>query len=180
MDIKTHIISTAERIFDQHGFSGTSVDHLAREAQVSTRTFYKHIGGKDALITAVLRHREERFFNTLNTCNIDTLFLSLEVWLSNESNRGCLFLRALGDTGAEIPMVVEVVSEYHLKLHQKISYLCQKHAKENYNKELPEQILILFEGAISSASYLGKEAIHTAHRAALLLIKQASLSNKNT
>ena len=54
MDTKTQIVVSAEREFDCNGFAATGMDRLTQAAEVSSRTLYKHVGSKTALIVAVV------------------------------------------------------------------------------------------------------------------------------
>jgi AcrR family transcriptional regulator len=49
------IVEAARRLFEQHGYSGTTVADVAREAQVSAETIYRAFGSKAALLGAVVR-----------------------------------------------------------------------------------------------------------------------------
>jgi len=48
------LLGIAKRLFAQHGYDGTSIDAVLREANVSRGALYHHFAGKDALFTAVL------------------------------------------------------------------------------------------------------------------------------
>jgi AcrR family transcriptional regulator len=48
------IISAARRVFGRDGYARASIDAIAGESGVSTRTIYKHFENKEKLFTAVL------------------------------------------------------------------------------------------------------------------------------
>ncbi|WP_320669827.1 TetR/AcrR family transcriptional regulator [Patulibacter defluvii] len=48
------IARAARRVFGRDGYARAGIDAIAAEAAVSTRTIYKHFGGKQALFAAVL------------------------------------------------------------------------------------------------------------------------------
>jgi TetR/AcrR family transcriptional regulator, mexJK operon transcriptional repressor len=48
------ILDAARAVFLDHGFEGFAIEDVAARAQVSKVTIYKHYGGKDALIGAVI------------------------------------------------------------------------------------------------------------------------------
>jgi len=50
---RDNLISAAMRCFARHGYRGTSVRDIAREAGVTTGAIYSHFGGKDDLLAAV-------------------------------------------------------------------------------------------------------------------------------
>jgi TetR/AcrR family transcriptional repressor of mexJK operon len=53
------ILDAAAALFMRQGFAGTSMDAVAREANVSKATLYAHFAGKDALFAAVVARRCE-------------------------------------------------------------------------------------------------------------------------
>lgn len=177
MITKAQIIASAENVFDHHGFTATGVDRLTEAAAVSSRTLYKHIGSKTELIAAVLEDRSSRFFNRLDVDNVDALFAALEEWTRAEGARGCLFLRAQGETGGSTPEIVNAVMAYRRGLRSLIARVVANDVGQSNYDMLAEQILVLFEGATSTASYRGVEAIHAARSAAALLVKQALMTN---
>ena len=56
------LIDVAAGLFLKHGYTGTSLESIAREARVAVRTIYVKFGGKAGLLKAVLQARRERFF----------------------------------------------------------------------------------------------------------------------
>ncbi len=48
------ILNVAERLFAEHGFAGTAVRDIAREAGLTAPSLYNHFEGKQALYEAVL------------------------------------------------------------------------------------------------------------------------------
>ncbi|KAB2704396.1 TetR/AcrR family transcriptional regulator [Brucella intermedia] len=173
MNIKSQIISNAERIFDQYGFTATGVDRLTKAAEVSGRTFYKHVGSKTALVAAVLQERSNRFFDEFDVRSVDALFVALEAWTNAVGARGCLFLRAERETGGEVPEVAEVVAAYRQKLRILIESVVEGDVGRHGCQELAEQVLVLFEGATSAATYHGSSAIDAARSAAATLVGHA-------
>jgi AcrR family transcriptional regulator len=164
------ITASAERVFDSNGFAASGMDTLTRAAGVSTRTLYKHVGGKSDLITAVLRSRSIRFFEQLAVDDVDGLFAALEQWVRSEGARGCLFLRAAGELSAEFPAALEEVATYRRRLRALVHRLVHQEG-DHPDDQLADQILVLFEGATSAASYRGIPAIAAARSAAAMLMR---------
>ncbi|WP_162254128.1 TetR/AcrR family transcriptional regulator [Nocardioides sp. Soil774] len=52
---RAHVVETASRLFAAHGWSGTTIAALAREAQVSPEYVTKTFGGKQALLMEAVR-----------------------------------------------------------------------------------------------------------------------------
>lgn len=173
MTIKTDIILSAEHLFDHHGFTATGVDKLVEAAGVSSRTFYKHVGSKNALVAAVLDARGKRFFEVTSVESVDGLFGALADWTEANGARGCLFFRADRETGGAVPEVSEAVAAYREGLQRLIGSLVAREGVHGGSDSLAEQLLVLVEGATSAASYRGPSAIHTARAIAALLVKNA-------
>lgn len=172
MDTRTQILSSAERLFDRHGFTATGMDQVIQAAEVSSRTLYKHVGGKGALIVAVLEARQKRFFERCDVESVDALFGALEDWTSHEGARGCLFLRAQGDAGG-LPSVKEAVASYRDRLRERVSRVIAKDIGTGPSRSLVDQVLLLLEGATSAATYQGPAAMGNARMMAALLIEHA-------
>lgn len=175
---RSDIIASCERVFDHNGFAASGMDTLTAAANVSSRTLYKHLGSKSGLAAAVLHARMERFFDTCAAATFDELLSGLERWIETEGARGCLFLRAQGETGtadeaptanAEVPTVV---AEYRRRLRALISHLTDNDLGHE-DAALTDELLIVFEGATSAASYLGPRAVTAARSAGSALLERA-------
>lgn len=68
---RTDIVTNCEPVFDRNGFAATGMDALTKATNVSSRTLYKHLGGKTGLTIAVLQARMERFFSTCTASTFD-------------------------------------------------------------------------------------------------------------
>lgn len=170
---RERIIAEAEPVFSQFGFAATGVDQLTEAAGVSSRTLYKHLGSKAALITGVLDARRGRFLHAFDVTTVDDLFSALASWVRAEGARGCLFLRALGEGGESNPEIVAAVLEYRVQLHQLVGRLVRSDTGTD-NDLLTEQLIVLFEGATSAASYRGARAVAAAQTAAATLLADCS------
>jgi AcrR family transcriptional regulator len=58
-DTKTRILDTAEKLFGQRGFDGTSLRDITAEADVNLAAVNYHFQSKDCLIDAVIQRRIE-------------------------------------------------------------------------------------------------------------------------
>nr|WP_290693478.1 TetR/AcrR family transcriptional regulator [Halomonas sp. UBA3074] len=172
MDTKTKLISSAERLFDRHGFTATGMDKLTQAAGMSSRTLYKHAGSKTALITDVLAERHRRFQHSIEVDSVAALFDALEAWVRVEGCRGCLFLRAQGETGGDTPEIADAVRTHKAALYAKIQEIVSLETG-GLHPEKAEQVLVLYEGATATAVYRGVDAIVAARAAASALIQQA-------
>lgn len=163
------IVRRAEEVFDRGGFANSSVDDIARAAGISTRTLYKHVGGKGALIAAVLEGRRRRFVDSSNIRSVEDLFDHLQSWMEAEGRRGCLFMRAAGE-GVDIGDSAMAIEAYRFDLIRLIGDSCARDLGADPPSALVDGVLILVEGATAAASYRGTEAVESARVIARALL----------
>ena len=103
IDMKERILQTADRLFYLQGIRAIGVDTIAAEIGISKRTLYNHFPSKDALITAYLERRfvQPRASNKSPIEQILGTFDSLERRFSAKDFRGCPFVNAVAELGAE-------------------------------------------------------------------------------
>lgn len=172
MNMKQRLITAAEKLFDEHGFTATGMDQLTEAACMSSRTLYKHAGSKVKLMALILTERDRRFLRRIEVGSVDALFAALEDWNRVEGTRGCLFLRARAETGGEIPEISEAVAAHKSTFHKRIADIVL--AELGYDDPiLAEQVLVLFEGAIHAAVYRGAFSVSAARAAASVLVENA-------
>jgi AcrR family transcriptional regulator len=158
---KDDIIRTsAEKLFEQRGFSAVPIDVVIEAAGVSPRTMYKHFASKNALAASVLRARQDRFLTMLDRANDGAgLLEALRVWLKQSPEaRGCLFLRAEGEFGhsADTAVITAAVSEYRHDLQ----LICDRKAG---GPEAGRRLRFLVEGAAATAAQFDADtAVDTA------------------
>ena len=158
MDINAHLLSSAEYIFDRDGFNATGMGRLIRESGLSSRTVYRYVVSKNALMAQVLEKRQQRFFELADFSSTEALFGSLRDWFAREGTRGCLFFRVQAETGGHIAEITAVVAAYHKKLRDSIADLVVREVGRA-DDELVDQLLALFEGATTAATYRGTAVI---------------------
>jgi AcrR family transcriptional regulator len=66
-DTRTRILDAALAVIDRKGLARLSLEDVAAEAGVSRQTVYRHVGGRDGLITATILREEEAFLDSLRT-----------------------------------------------------------------------------------------------------------------
>jgi AcrR family transcriptional regulator len=64
-DTRTRILDAALAVIDRKGLARLSLEDVAAEAGVSRQTVYRHVGGRDGLITATILREEEAFLDSL-------------------------------------------------------------------------------------------------------------------
>jgi AcrR family transcriptional regulator len=104
------LVAAAVELFYRHGFGAVGIDRVIATAGVTKTTFYKHFEGKDDLMVAAVRQRDEwesgawdRAVRKLAGDDPAGQLLAmldvLDVWFNDPDFRGCMFL----NTAAEFP-----------------------------------------------------------------------------
>jgi AcrR family transcriptional regulator len=103
LDMKERILATADRLFYLRSIRAVGVDTVAAEIGISKRTLYNHFPSKDALISAYLERRfvQPRASDKPPAEQILAAFDSLERRFSARDFRGCPFVNAVAEMGAE-------------------------------------------------------------------------------
>ena len=105
--MKERILQTADRLFYLQGIRAIGVDTIAAEIGISKRTLYNHFPSKDALISAYLERRFVRHTPSDKRSEqspveqVLGIFDSLERRFSAKDFRGCPFINAVAELGAE-------------------------------------------------------------------------------
>jgi len=101
--MKERILETADRLFYLQGIRAVGVDTIAAEIGISKRTLYNHFPSKDELIAAYLarRFRQPPSSDKPPVEQILGTFDSLERRFASKEFRGCPFVNAVAELGAE-------------------------------------------------------------------------------
>jgi len=101
--MKERILETADKLFYLQGIRAIGVDTIAAEIGISKRTLYNHFPSKDALIEAYLERRfvRPRPSDKAPAEQILATFDSLERRFAAKDFRGCPFVNAVAELGAE-------------------------------------------------------------------------------
>jgi AcrR family transcriptional regulator len=108
--MKERILETADRLFYLQGIRAVGVDTVAAEIGISKRTLYNHFPSKDALIAAYLerRFRQVPASEKPPVEQILGTFDSLERRFASKGFRGCPFVNAVAELGAEDKSVKKI------------------------------------------------------------------------
>jgi len=101
--MKDRILETADKLFYLQGIRAIGVDTIAAEIGISKRTLYNHFPSKDALISAYLERRfvQPRASDKPPVEQILATFDSLERRFASKDFRGCPFVNAVAELGAQ-------------------------------------------------------------------------------
>ena len=138
-DTKERILDAAERLFASHGFAGTSLRAVIREASVNLAAVHYHFGSKELLLRAVLnrvvdpvnRERLERLTQAETNAGdgtpsveaILTAYLAPGFrFLHDQTGRGRVVARFLGRSSAEPAELVQaLVQEQFAEVGQRFT-----------------------------------------------------------
>src|SRR5437899_10149649 len=59
------VLDAAERVMAEHGYDGTSVARVVKEAGIPISSVYHYFGSKDGVLLAVMERGADRFFADL-------------------------------------------------------------------------------------------------------------------
>lgn len=180
---RERLIDAASVLFYEKGFHAIGLDRIIEEVGVTKTTFYNHFESKDALIVALLEHRDERDMDALRLelerrggparDRLLAVFDVLDSWFRDEGFNGCLFINA----AAQFPNPndpVHVAALRHQEHVVQAVVALGREAGAPAPEELGRQLGMLVAAAIS-ARHLGgdAEAARTARHMAETLIDVA-------
>ncbi|QRM27592.1 TetR/AcrR family transcriptional regulator [Microvirga sp. VF16] len=159
-EIRDHLLETALRLFNQHGYHATGIDLIIAEAGIAKTTLYRHFETKEDLILAALERRDEQerdamraFVEQRATDPVERLFATfdfLETWFRDERFRGCIFVSAAGehkDTGNPVFRAAVLHKRLALAYFEELAYA----ARFAEPKRIAAEINLLHEGATAVA-----------------------------
>ncbi|HKB02036.1 MAG TPA: TetR/AcrR family transcriptional regulator [Gemmataceae bacterium] len=107
---RERLVAAAVELFYRHGFTAVGIDRVIAAAGVTKTTFYKHFEGKDDLMVAAVRRRDEWESGAWDRAvreragddppgQLLGMLDVMDVWFNAPDFRGCMFL----NTAAEFP-----------------------------------------------------------------------------
>lgn len=147
------ILDTAEQLFNAQSFNAVGVDLIRDRSGCSKTTMYTYYKNKSQLVQAVLVSRDQKFRQGLtgSIANAEGLAAIKRVfdwhvnWFQQDTFKGCLFVRAVGEFDAD-----ENGISVHAVAHKLwIKQLIERHCIESQHPEAAEGVYTLLEGLIS-------------------------------
>lgn len=159
-EIRDHLLATALRLFNQHGYTATGVDLIIAEAGVAKTTLYRHFETKEDLILAALERQDEQardamraFVEQRTSDPVGRLLATfdwLEAWFRDERFRGCPFVSAAGehkDTANPVFRAAALHKRLTLAYFEELAHA----ARFAEPKRIAAEINVLHEGATAVA-----------------------------
>ncbi len=170
------ITRAAAELFYRRGIHATGVDLLAREAQVSKRTFYQHFSSKTKAVEDYLRTIDaaggspmERRLDTTDLRPRERL-LAIFDGSTSRRFRGCPFHNAAVESAGELTGIDEIVRAHKQQFADRLAAVAAD-AGATDPFLLAQQLLVLFEGATALSTSVNDTAplVHARSAAAQLI-----------
>jgi AcrR family transcriptional regulator len=150
-DMKARILETADRLFYLQGIRAVGVDTIAAEIGISKRTLYNHFPSKDDLIAAYLGRRSVTM-PASDKSPIEQIlgtFDSLERRFGARDFRGCPFVNAVAELGAEDHAVRQIATSFKDGRRARFRDLLLRLGATDADR-LATQLQLLVDGAIAA------------------------------
>jgi AcrR family transcriptional regulator len=154
------VLRSASELFYRGGITATGVDTVVAHAGVAKRTLYNNFGGKDELVAASLRDRDERWRASLGEITdrytdprerLLAVFEAYGEWLVGDDYRGCAFINAASEIADPTHPAREVILSHKKGVRGHLASLAAEAGVEEPDV-LAEKLLLLLEGATVTAS----------------------------
>jgi len=181
-EIRGHLLDTALRLFNLHGYHATGIDLLIAEAGVAKTTLYRHFETKEDLILAALERRDEqsraemRIFVEQRTNDpyerLLATFDFLEASIRDKQFRGCIFMSAAGEHKEAVDPVFRAALMHKRLVLAYFEELAHA-ARFAEPKRIADTINLLHEGATAIAQMTRTgEPVRQSKRMAVSLLAQ--------
>lgn len=159
MSKRNHILSTAMRLFNQHGYHVVGVDLIRDVAQVSKMTLYKYFPTKAVLIEEVLTYRHQLFKSSLEKSVesfIDPIDCFYEVfnwhirWFMSKQFYGCMFIKAVNEFHEE-QAYMAICSAHKQWVYEYIQSILEKMTVDKAEQQA-RYVQVVLDGMIVNTS----------------------------
>lgn len=196
MDKRQQLVTTAFTLFYRHGIHAVGINQILTESGVAKKTLYHHFPGKEALVAAVLEHRDSAFLAWLDgrlrgseqtvTGVIEALFAALDDWFNDRETplaafHGCFFINTCGEYGEPGHELHRQCARHKEAVVALLAHYLQRAGQPAPDADRLAQTLgLLKEGAIVLAHVQGdKRAALTARELALRLANTGTTQTRS-
>jgi AcrR family transcriptional regulator len=167
--VRDRILNTARDLFYRQGIHAVGVDTVVAESGVAKTSLYRWFTSKDALIVAVLeKEAEDRWAGWDYTAarsgsdpreKLRAQLAGIVKFVTGPKYRGCPFMNVTAEFADAQHPARHVAREMMEELRRRVRALVDPLNVRN-PEELTEQLVMLIDGAFSSAQVFGKEGPH--------------------
>jgi AcrR family transcriptional regulator len=184
---RERLLDAAALLFYEHGFHAIGLDRIFGDVGVTKTTFYNHFESKDALIVALLEHRDRHDMQALHAElerrggppreRLLAVFDVLDDWFRDEGVRGCLFVNAATQFPNPNDPVHVAAMRHHEHLLEALTALAREAGAVDAEL-LARQLDLLVSAALNLRHVVGDlEAARTARSMAEVLV-DSGLANR--
>ena len=182
-DARERTLSTAYRLFSQHGVQAVGVDRIIAEAGIAKATLYKHFGSKQELVLAALQRREDVWSRGwleqeimrragTPTTRLLAIFDLFDEWFRRDDYESCLFIKALLEEDDRTSPIAQASVAHLTNVHTLIRDLAEEAGIADPDV-FANRWQLLMMGAITAASAGDVDAALRARELATLLLRSA-------
>jgi AcrR family transcriptional regulator len=180
---RERILETADDLFYREGIHAVGIDTIIEKSGVAKMSLYRSFASKDDLVAAYLEARGRRYWKWWDEVmarnaneprrQLQDLFAAIAVRTRRPEFRGCAFMKAVTEFPDEGSLARAVALAHKKELRKRLLKLCRIIGTPQPDV-LSNQLLMLIEGAYSTAGILGKrDAVKATAKAAEALIDAA-------
>jgi AcrR family transcriptional regulator len=180
---RDRILETADDLFYREGIHAVGIDTIIEKSGVAKMSLYRSFASKDDLVAAYLDARSRRYWQWWDGVmaqnandprqQLPDLFEAIAVRTRRPEFRGCAFTKAVTEFPEEGSLARVVALAHKKELRKRLLKLCRTLGARQPDV-LSNQLLMLIEGAYSTAGILGKrDAVKATARAAEALVDAA-------
>jgi AcrR family transcriptional regulator len=173
---RERILETADDLFYREGIHAVGIDTIIEKSGVAKMSLYRSFASKDDLVAAYLEARGQRYWlwwdgvmsrnSNQPRRQLRDLFEAIAVRTRQPAFRGCAFLKAVAEFPEEGCRPRVVALAHKREMRRRLLKLCGAIGARQPDV-LSNQLLMLIEGAYSTAGILGKrDAVKAAANAA--------------
>lgn len=182
---KTHLLETAQDLFNRHGYHRTGIDKIMQASGVSKTTLYKYFRTKEDLVLELLAQRSAAILDAMNMRVSDLVTGDEEAssrervgaivdvisdWVAGDAFCGCNFIRAVSEYEPENEAITKLARQHKAAVKGLIREQLIGVPKAQC-EQLAEDIMLIIDGAIVSAHVRERaDAMASARRLINLLL----------
>ncbi|MEW1959747.1 TetR/AcrR family transcriptional regulator [Kineococcus sp. NPDC059986] len=178
---RDRVVAAADRLFYARGVQSVGMDAVRTEAGLPLKRLYAAFGSKDELVVAVLAHRSRTWDDGVAGASAGArtprerllaVYDFLDGWFGSDDFRGCAFINAYGELGGVSPAVAQAVRDQKQAFARYVEDLV---ADLGADRSLAAQLVLLAEGAQTTAAITGADRVADHARAAAEVLIDAAV-----
>lgn len=181
MEDRALVLTAAKRLFYARGYASVGMDEIRDAAGLSLRRLYAVFPSKESVVLGVLGELHEDWEAGVQSAvesesdpekRVLAIYDYLADWFTQDDFRGCGFINAFAELGANSAAVAEIARDHKASFQ---GYVRELVADAGGTPKLASQLAILAEGAQTTAAIAGTvDAAADARDAAVTLIGATS------